>query len=249
MSWNTWGWNKGKYVVIFCTPRRAEALEAQLGPGRYQSLSSQDIGLPLGVRALAVDRKALPKGAPFQAGGGTARLVSPGWVIWAKAPDKFEAGTPAIVNVIAFAVALRLIQRFGKDAFREAVTEEPASAEKPAAADILYHDELEKYSGRELLDELRQTLIGRGVRVPTAEGARPFVNLDNAASTPTFEPIWNAVCQTWRQPGHVQGEIIQEVKSICAEMLGAPPADYDVIFTSNTTEAINLVAESLRSEA
>ena len=122
-------------------------------------------------------------------------------------------------------------------------------APKAAAAEILYRDELEKYSGRELLDALRQTLIGRGVRVPTAEGARPFINLDNAASTPTFEPIWNAVCQTWRQPAHVQGEIIQEVRAICAETLGAPPADYDVIFTSNTTEAINLVAESLRNEA
>ena len=92
-------------------------------------MSSQEIGLPLGVRALAVARKALPKGAPFQTGGGTARLVSPGWVIWAKAPDRFEAGTPAIVNVIAFAVALRLIRRFGKDAFRDAVAAKPASAE------------------------------------------------------------------------------------------------------------------------
>ena len=129
LSWNTWGWNKGKYVVIFCTPRRAEALKAQLEPGSYRSLSSQDIGLALGVRALAVDRKALPKGVPFQTGGGTARLVSPGWVIWAKAPDKFEAGTPAIVNVIAFAVALRLIRQFGKDAFRGAAAEKLAAPE------------------------------------------------------------------------------------------------------------------------
>ena len=206
-------------------------------------MSSQDIGLPLGVRALAVERKALPRGAPFQTGGGTARLVSPGWVIWAKAPDKFEAGTPAIVNVIAFARALRLIQQFGNDAFRG------ATAEKLTAAEILYHDELEQYSGRELLDELRQTLIGRGVRVPTVEGAKPYINLDNGASTPTFTPIWDAVCQTWRQPRQVQQEIIQEVKSICAEVLGAPLAAYDVIFTSNTTEAINLVAESLRHES
>ena len=87
------------------------------------------------------------------------------------------------------------------------------------------------------------------MRVPTAEGTRPFINLDNAASTPTFEPIWNAVCQTWRQPGHVQGEIVEEVRSICAGVLGAPLADYDVIFTSNTTEAINLAAESLSNEA
>ena len=237
------GLNKDKYVVIFCTPRRAEALKAQLEPGSYQSVSSQDIGLPLGVRALAVERKALPRGAPFQTGGGTARLVSPGWVIWAKAPDKFEAGTPAIVNVIAFAKALRLIRHFGNDAFQD------ATAEKLTATEILYHDELEKYSGRELLDELRQTLIGRGVRVPTVEGARPYINLDNGASTPTFTPIWDAVCQTWRQPRQVQQEIIHEVKSICAEVLGAPLADYDVIFTSNTTEAINLAAESLRNES
>ena len=117
------------------------------------------------------------------------------------------------------------------------------------AAEILYHDELEQYSGRELLDNLRQTLIGRGVCVPTVEGTRPFINLDNAASTPTFTPIWDAVCRTWRQPRQVQQEIIQEVKSICAAALGAPLTDYDVIFTSNTTEAINLVAESLRNEA
>ena len=141
------GLNKKKHAVIFCSPRRAEALKAQLKPGNYQCLSSQDIGLPLGVRALAVNRKALPKGAPFQSGGGTARLVSPGWVIWAKAPDRFEPGTPAIVNVIAFAVALRLIGRFGKDAFRDGGAAEPASAEKLAAAEIFYHDELEKYSG------------------------------------------------------------------------------------------------------
>ncbi|MEW5959618.1 MAG: aminotransferase class V-fold PLP-dependent enzyme [Chloroflexota bacterium] len=237
------GLNKDKYVVIFCTPRRAEALKAQLEPESYQSMSSQDIGLPLGVRALAVDRKALPGGAPFQTGGGTARLVSPGWVIWAKAPDKFEAGTPAIINVIAFARALRLIQDFGNGAFQG------TAAEKLAATEILYHDELEKYSGRELLAELKQTLIGRSVRVPTVAGARPYINLDNGASTPTFTPIWNAVWQTWRQPRPVQQEIIDEVKSICARVLGASLAAYEVIFTSNTTEAINLTAESLRHES
>ena len=246
---------KDKYAVIFCTPRGAELLAAQLRPGSYLSLSSRDIGLALGVRALAVDRKALPKGAPLQTGGGTARLVSPGWVIWAKAPDRFEAGTPAIVNVIAFALALRLLRQYGNDAFRgaiaatSAVAEEPAGAEQPDVAEILHHDDLEKYAGRELLLELRQTLIGRGVNVPTAEGTRPFINLDNAASTPTFAPIWDAVCRTWRRPGAVQQEIIREVRSICADVLAAPLADHNMIFTSNTTEAINLVAASLRNEA
>ena len=92
-----------------------------------------------------------PKALPFETGGGTARLVSPGWVIWARAPDKFEAGTPAIVNVIAFAKALRLIQQFGNDAF-QGRRRTSAGAAKLAATDILHHDELERYSGRELLD-------------------------------------------------------------------------------------------------
>ncbi len=275
--------HKDKYVVIFCTARRAETLKAQLEPGSYTSMSSQDIGLPLGVRALAVESEALPRGTPFQTGGGTAKLVSLGWTIWADAPDKFEAGTPAIVNVIAFAKALRLIQHFGNDAFQDAdddagqglvkvvgsprlveagpdksgspanmigvtlTTPCDADDERLTAAEILYHDELLEYSGRELLDELRQTLIGRSVRVPTAEGARPYINLDNGASTPTFTPIWDTVRQTWQQPRQVQREIVREVKSICAGFVGAPLTDYEVIFTSNTTEALNLVAESMRS--
>ncbi len=237
------GLDKGKYTVIFCTPGREAALKAQLEPKSYQSLSSQDIGLSIGVRALAVSRKTLPKGAPFQSGGGTTKLISRDWVIWADAPDKFEAGTPAIVNIIAFAKALCLIQQFGKDIFLD-----PAS-EKLTATEILYHDELEKYSGQELLDKLRQTLIGREVRVPTMEGTRPFINLDNSASTPTFTPVWNAFRQTLHQSELIKQEIIHEVKSICAKMLCASLAAYDVIFTSNTTEAINLTAESLNRES
>jgi selenocysteine lyase/cysteine desulfurase len=234
--------SKSEYVVVFCTPRRAMALASQLKAGTYQGVSSEEIGLALGIRALAIHRGALPGGAPFQSGGGTVRLVSPGGVIWADAPDKFEAGTPAIINVIAFATSLRLVRRLGMDAFREAI------AEKRTAAEILYHDELEGYSGRELLEELRQTLIGSGILVPTSEGLRPYINLDNAASTPTFAPVWNSVFRTWRQPRQVQRQIIHEVESICAGALGAPREAYDVIFTSNTTEAINLVAESLSRE-
>jgi selenocysteine lyase/cysteine desulfurase len=235
------GLSKTKYVVIFCTPRRAEALKACIKPEGYKSVSSQDIGLPLGVRALAVNRAALPNDVPFLTGGGTARLVSIDRITWAQAPDRFEAGTPAIVNIIAFAKALQLIRRFGDNVFLD------GAKENLGVAAILYGDELEG-SGYKLLDAFKQTLIGQSVRVPTAEGIKPYVNLDNAASTPTFAPIWNAAWRTWRQPRHVQQEIIDEVKSICARALSAPLTAYDVIFTSNTTEAINLTAESLSKE-
>ncbi|HEY3452522.1 MAG TPA: aminotransferase class V-fold PLP-dependent enzyme [Myxococcales bacterium] len=234
------GLRADRHVVLFCTPRRAAMLAAQLAPGTYQSVSSAELGLPLGVRALAVERRALPREAPFQTGGGTARLVSPGSVVWARAPDRFEAGTPAIVNVIAMAKALKLVKSHGRDAFLGTTAAEPM-----AASEILHRDTLGGLSGRALLEGLRQTLIGRGAQVPTAEGLRPYVNLDNAASTPTFEPIWDAVREAWGQPREVQEDLVREVRSICAQALGAPQDAYDVVFTSNTTEAINLVAESL----
>jgi selenocysteine lyase/cysteine desulfurase len=80
------------------------------------------------------------------------------------------------------------------------------------------------------------------------EGAKPYINLDNSASTPTFTPVWKAFQQTYNQPAQVKQDVIHEVKSICAGFLGAHEADYDVIFTSNTTEAINLAAESFSRE-
>jgi selenocysteine lyase/cysteine desulfurase len=231
--------SRHRYAVVFCTPAREAALMALLRPGDYKSVSSRDIGLPLGVRALAVRRKALPKGTPFQTGGGTTRIISPDWVVWTDTPDRFEAGTPAIVSVIAFAKALRLISRNGNETFTF-----PAG-EKLTAREIIYGDELDNYSGRELLDKLRQTLIGRGMLVPTTEGVKPFINLDNSASTPTFMPVWNAVRRTWHQASQVQQEIVNEVRSVCSGFLGAPQTAYEVIFTSNTTEAINMAAESL----
>lgn len=214
----------------------------KLKPQDYYILSSHDLGLPLAVRALAVKKNKLPKGVPSQSGGGTTRLISPDWIIWAVSPDRFEAGTPAIINVIAFARALQLIKKHGKEIFLN------PEGNKLSASDILYSDEFEKLNGHELLEELKKTMIGRGILVPTADGIKAYINLDNSASTPAFGPVWKAVCQTWKQHEEVQQEIINEVRTICAAALGAPAADYDVIFTSNTTESINLVAGSLMHE-
>jgi selenocysteine lyase/cysteine desulfurase len=237
------GLNKRKFTVIFCTPRRAEVLKSQIKPQNCKSLSSHDLGLPIGVRALAVKKKTLRGGAPFQTGGGTTKLVSNNWIIWAEIPDKFEAGTPSIINIIMFAKALRLSMHLNEDASMNSADKILTSTE------ILYHDALDMYKGRELLNELRNTLIGHNVTVPTTEGTKSFVNLDNSASTPTFEPIWNTFRSIWRQPSQSHEEIIHDVKLICARVLGAPLSVYDVIFTSNTTEAINITAESFRLES
>ena len=229
--------------VIFCTPRRAEMLKTQLGADVLCCLSSEDIGLPVAVRALVAKRSALRRAIPLETGGGTARLVSRDWVVWAKAPGRFEAGTPAIINVIAFGRALQLLRQHDIRSF-----EHPLESQA-CAKDILYHDELDPFSGQELLEELTRTCMGMRVQVPTRDGTRAYINLDNAASTPTFAPIWETFCEILRQPAQTREDIVQEVKSICSRALGAPLNDYDVIFTSNTTEAINLVAQNLGTES
>jgi selenocysteine lyase/cysteine desulfurase len=235
--------NPKKYLVIFCTPYRVEELIKQIKPDGYKILSDSEFGLNFGVRALVIKRKSLPENISFQPGGSTTRLYSKNWVIWAKAPDKFEAGTPSIVNIIAFATGLCLMQKSGKEVFLK------RSAAILSSDEILYNDEWKGRAGLDLIHGLRQTLIGKDILVPTTGGLKPFVNLDNSASTPTFLPIWKSFAQTITQPVRVQQEIIKEVKSICSEALGAPLANYNIIFTSNTTESINLVAENLKEDS
>jgi selenocysteine lyase/cysteine desulfurase len=232
------GLDKKDYTVVFCTPMRADAFQKHLKEGHYIILNSQDIGLSLGVCAIAVQKKALPKGVPFQTGGGTAKLSSKDWVIWSSAPGKFEAGTPQIINVIAFSKALCIIKESGKESFN---TDEYESS---SVNDILYNDELSQYIGQELLDRLKLELIGYRKEVPTAYGTKPFINLDNAASTQTFKPVFRSYCMTLRAPSNLKEEVIEEVKNICSGFLNAPAKEYDILFTSNSTESINIAAQS-----
>ena len=180
-------------TVLFCTPRRADELTAQLAPASYELLSSEAVGLPLGLRAVAVPKRALPRGIPYETGGGVVKLVSRKSVAWADAPDRYEAGTPPIMTVIAWARALQLARRFGSSAFAP-------STYARTAQEILEQDALSGLRGEPLLHALKKTLIGRELRVPTEQGERTFANLDNSASKPTFAPVWQAVCETWRQP-------------------------------------------------
>jgi selenocysteine lyase/cysteine desulfurase len=234
--------SKNKYSVIFCTPSRSEQIIKLIEPGSFHCLSSKDIGLSIGVRALAVIKKSLPGGAPFQTGGGTARLVSPDYVIWAQTPDKFEAGTPAIINIILFALVLKSFKQYGNDIFKL------FDLNNLSAKDILYCSEFENLSGAELLSALRHKVIGAGKLVPTKNGVKPFIFLDNAASTPTFTPVLSAFKKTLRLTPQNQKNIIEEVKLICSGYLAAPLSSYDILFTSNTTEAINIAAENLKLE-
>ena len=58
------GLDKKKYLVVFCSAYGSEIIKAQLHFKNYQMVSSRDIGLPLGLRALAIRKSTLPKGIP-----------------------------------------------------------------------------------------------------------------------------------------------------------------------------------------
>jgi len=236
---DTLGLEKGRFTAVFCTPERAFSLEARLKPGSSLTLSSRDIGLPLGIVALAVRNGALPAGVPFQSGGGTTKIVSRRAVVWEDAPDRFEAGTPAVINAIALALAAQIIRRRGAGVFKIQDGSASPAAWIPDGAGF------EELTGRKLLNRLRSSVIGLGRAVPTANGSEPFVCLDNGASTPALWPVWQAAAQAWRQTEDEQRMLIARVKGTCARFFGAPLARYDLIFTSNTTEAINLAANTL----
>jgi selenocysteine lyase/cysteine desulfurase len=232
-----------RHVVIFGSPWRAELLRAELDPASVRVVSSRALGLPLGLRALAVERDALPGGVPVQTGGDAVELVMPRAVVWAQAPYRFEAGTPSIVNAVTLAKALRSGIHPAEAGLSPHKELSPEAAR--AAASNLLHDDRLPASGRALLHALRRTLIGRDSRVPTSAGPRRYVNLDHGASTPTFQPIWDAVRRVWRAPQAVQREIVRQSAEIVAGFLGAPLDEYEVLFCSNTTEALNLAALNL----
>ncbi|HNY02036.1 MAG TPA: aminotransferase class V-fold PLP-dependent enzyme [Bacteroidales bacterium] len=231
------------YTVIFCTPARAETFTSRLPAGTWVEVSGREIGLRLGVTAVAARKNALPRGVPFETGGGTARLTGDGWVVWDAVPSRFEAGTPAILNVIAFARALQLLRKTGQSSFA------PDTGKTMTADDILYRDNLENNTGADLLRALQEDAAGRTVRVPTRYGERPYIHLDNSASTPAFEPVVAAFFNALHQPEPVQCEIPAETRGIVSRFLDAPAENYEIIFTSNTTEAINLAAASLPKES
>lgn len=230
------------YEVIFCTRYRATKITGWLNTKDYRLLTSAEFGLPLGVHALAVRKKALSRKIPFIAGGGTTKLYSKNWIVNAGYPEFYEAGTPAIINCIAFAIALKIIDKSDDKIFRL-----PKTAIVPAH-EIFHDSKADSLTGQDLLEHLRANMVGKNTMAPAIDGFKPFVNLDNSASTPAFEEAWQVYSKILFQPVNIQNEITTEAAKICAEVLGAPENDYEIIFTSNTTESINFVAECLSEE-
>ena len=111
-------------------------------------------------------------------------------------------------------------------------------------------------SGADLLTRLRGQCIGVDARVPLLGGRDvTYVNFDNAASTPTFRPIADKVDQflTWYANVHrgtgfksqLSSWVFEQARCRITEFVKADLAEYIVIFTKNTTEAINKLSHRI----
>ena len=103
------------------------------------------------------------------------------------------------------------------------------------------------------IDTVRQQIVGIDQQVPLLDGRlRPYINLDNAASTPALQPVYDRVNAflPWYSSVHRGMGFKSQLSSWAYEQaheevlrfVGADPAEHVVILGRNTTEAINKMA-------
>ena len=90
----------------------------QLGAD-FVAFSAHKMLGPTGVGVLWAKSETLNSMQPFLGGGDMISIVMEGSSTWADVPHKFEAGTPNIADVIAFAPAIEYLESLGMDAVRE----------------------------------------------------------------------------------------------------------------------------------
>lgn len=99
-------------------------------------------------------------------------------------------------------------------------------------------------------------VVGAGFMVTLGQGQeRPYINLDNAASTPAlrtvmdevlaFMPLYSSVHRGTGLKSRVSTERYERARETASKFVGADPREHVVIFGRNTTEAINILAGRL----
>jgi selenocysteine lyase/cysteine desulfurase len=102
-------------------------------------------------------------------------------------------------------------------------------------------------------------LIGDDVAVPLVTGGTArYLNFDYAASAPCLTTVWDAVGKLlpWYSSVHrgagyksqICTELYEKAREHVRRFVGAPPGDC-VVFTRNTTDALNLLAHALPAGA
>jgi cysteine desulfurase / selenocysteine lyase len=111
-------------------------------------------------------------------------------------------------------------------------------------------------SGSALVAQLRHQIVGHDQMIPLLDGRRvPYVNLDNAASTPAlgqvmeavarFVPYYSSVHRGTGFKSRLSTAAYDKAHEVVARFVGADAVTNVVIFGKNTTEAINKLSYRL----
>ena len=103
------------------------------------------------------------------------------------------------------------------------------------------------------INDTRSLFTGLEFKTPLLNGTRqPYINLDNAASTPTMQPVQDAVNEFLKYYSSVHRgtgfksqlstHTYEQARHITIQFVGADPEEHTCIFGKNTTEAINKLA-------
>jgi selenocysteine lyase/cysteine desulfurase len=106
------------------------------------------------------------------------------------------------------------------------------------------------------LVSVRERIVGIHTRVPLLNGeARPYINFDNAASTPALKDVLDTVDEfmLWYSSVHrgtgfkskIATQAYDDAHRIVADFVGANLRDHAVIFGKNTTDAVNKLSYRL----
>lgn len=105
------------------------------------------------------------------------------------------------------------------------------------------------------IEDLPKLMVGCGTEVPTLHGPQTYINFDNAASTPTFQPITDSLMSFLRWYSNVHrgtgfksqlsSWAFEEARDMVAKFVGADLNKQVVLFTKNSTESINKLARRL----
>lgn len=106
------------------------------------------------------------------------------------------------------------------------------------------------------IDTARNFIVGVERKVPLADGSQiPYVNLDNAATTPPFESVltcsrmflewYGSVHRGSGLKAQISTHAFERCREVVGEFIGADLNYHTVIFTQNATHALNKLAMHL----
>ncbi|MFH1414119.1 MAG: aminotransferase class V-fold PLP-dependent enzyme [Candidatus Omnitrophota bacterium] len=106
------------------------------------------------------------------------------------------------------------------------------------------------------INQIRSQITGLEKQVPLINrGSRPYINFDNAATTPSFKSVIEKVAKfsEWYASVHrgtgfksqLSTHIYENCREKVMQFVGADTKDHVAIFTSNTTCAINNVCQHI----